>query len=86
MDEIRPLSRQEFQFMHRRHRHGGRLSPLGRAVAGLEIGEGIQVRCRWKHSGRSCGGSSLAYNAARRYDRRVNTRCQDGILYVLRVE
>ena len=63
-------------------------SPIAKAVRSLEIGAGFSTPCIWKHvpSHKTCGGYYRAHYAAKVAKIRVRITCQDGTLYVLRVE
>jgi hypothetical protein len=64
------------------------------AIKELQPGGAIRFPCRWKHSNTSaeevdtggiCGGRGTAYAGARRNGFRVNVRCRDGMVYVMRM-
>ena len=64
-------------------------SPIAKAVRSLkEVGAGFSTPCIWKHvpSHKTCGGYYRAHYAAKVAKIRVRITCQDGTLYVLRVE
>ena len=56
------------------------------AVRELQPGEAIRFPCRWKHGERSgmCHGYSSVHSTARRAKFRVDSRCRDGVVYVMR--
>lgn len=61
-----------------------------RALSELKPGEAIKFPCRWNHyvsirHAESCGGTGVAYGAARRAGFAVKATCRDGSVYVLRV-
>jgi hypothetical protein len=53
------------------------------AVRELQPGEAIRFPCRWKHS-RICHGYSSVHSTARRSGFSVDSRCRDGVVYVMR--
>ena len=64
-------------------------SPIAKAVRSLkEVGAGFSTPCIWKHvpSHKTCGGYYRAHYPAKVAKIRVRITCQDGTLYVLRVE
>ena len=59
------------------------------AVRDLELGEAIKFPCRWRHSGRGaskCAGVLNTYVIARQRDMKLQSTCQDGVVYVGRIE
>lgn len=83
MVEITLITQAQFEAIPRGE--GGRpRSPLHQAMIALELGEGLQVHCRWTHSGQ-CHGTIGVRNFAKTHGFKVRTRCQNDILSVLRV-
>ena len=64
-------------------RMGRPLSEETVAIRALLPGEAIKFPCRWKHS-RICHGYSSVHSTARRAKFRVDSRCRDGVVYVMR--
>jgi hypothetical protein len=50
----------------------------------LEMGEGLRTPCRWEHKG-GCSGGRNIHSAARRVGIRISIKCDQKILYCLRV-
>jgi len=88
---MKDLTRNEFD--HILLRSGYRKAPSEETikVRQLEVGQGFVVPCRWKHSVNenkrgtgSCSGMVRMHNAARPR-RKLNCRCWEKNLYVMRV-
>ena len=74
----------EVPWYERRHAEG--TTAESKAVYALEVGEAIQMPCRWQHVGKnSCTGTQTVFSIGRRKGRKFRTRCKDGVFYVGRV-
>ena len=56
------------------------------AINALEIETGFSTPCIWRHNNASCTGGQLAHQLAKKLSKRINYRCKDGTLYVIRTE
>ena len=56
------------------------------AINALEVAAGFSTQCVWKHHNSACTGGQLAHQLAKRLSKRINFRCKDGTLYVIRTE
>ena len=50
----------------------------------LEVGEGLRTSCRWEHQN-GCRGGRNFHSFARRVDIRVRIKCDQKVLYCIRV-
>ena len=85
-----PITAEEFNSITiRRRGPGTATSPLGCGLRDVQPGEGFKFPCTYKHKeylkdATSCSGISVAHSSAKRLGFKVNCKCYEGILYVLR--
>ena len=85
-----PITAEEFNSITiRRRGPSTATSPLGCGLRDVQPGEGFKIPCTYSHKGHiknsiSCSGISSAHQTANRHGFKVNCKCYEGILYVLR--
>ena len=88
--EFTPITPEEFYSITIRRRGAAQpTSPLGCGLRDVQPGEGFKFPCTYKHrehdkNGTSCTGISMAHGSAKRLGFKVNCKCYEGILYVMR--
>ena len=85
--KYRPLTLDEFEKARKSRRSFGRpLSEEMTAVQTLEVGQGLAIPCRWKHTdpNRGCGGARSITHHGNKVSHKYETRCKDGTLYLWR--
>ena len=76
------ISKEEFFSTYVKRARPSRCAEV-QALCDLPIPGGMQMPCRWKHSGRGvCHGASVLAHAAKANGFAVKTYCQDGVLHV----
>ena len=82
--EFTPITNEEFPVKWRRDRPEYR--EYNDAINALEVQAGFSTPCIWRHNNNACTGGQLAHQLAKKLSKRINYRCKDGTLYVIRTE
>ena len=90
---ITPITAAEFPQIAR-NGAGRQLSPLGKVIRALVVGEGFCMPCEWPHATKAlrngyrngCPGTMKVHAVIRQIEGHFKTRCVDGTFYVLRTE
>jgi len=93
MENMKPITEIEIEKMfENRSSNGQPITPFGKALRAIKVGEGFTIPCTFPHKEDKrgtprCLGTPKAHSVLRHYDSniRIRTRCVDSTFYVYRV-
>ena len=93
MENMKPITETEIEEMFtNRSGNGQPITPFGKALRDVKLGEGFTIDCTFSHKEYKrgtprCLGTQKAQSILRHYDSniRIRTRCVDSTFYVYRV-
>jgi len=93
LEKMKPITETEIEEMFAHQSGNGRpLTPFGKALRDVKLGEGFTIDCTFSHKEDKrgtprCSGTQKAHTMLRHYDSnmRIRTRCVNGTFYLYRI-